>query len=298
MLRERVSEDIFVFTSQMYAQVTAGVILTSEGVIVVDTLPFPQEARELLAFVQERSERGVRYVVNTHSHADHVYGNYLFPQATVVAHKLCRQALRRFGEKSLRQAKEQNSDLAEVRLRLPSITFEGDLTFRFGGKTVRLMLMPGHTSDSIGVYVKEDKVLFAGDAMMPVPYIVWGNREEMIASLRAIGELSLENVVQGHGEILLRGEIKEAIETNIAYLEDIYDKVKAMVEAGAPKEELATITIEKCGKSRIPLNGLVQQLHQANLYKLYDTLSAEMEQEMKMQQGQSYLNNSDKGVES
>lgn len=279
MLRERVSEDIFVFTSQMYAQVTAGVILTSEGVIVVDTLPFPQETREILAFVQERSTRGVRYVVNTHSHADHVYGNYLFPQATVVAHKLGRQALQRLGEKSLRQAKEQTPALAEVRLRPASITFEGELTFRFGGKTVRLMLMPGHTSDSTVVYVKEDKVLFAGDAVLPVPYIVWGDREEMITSLRAIGELSLESIVQGHGEILLRGEIKEALETNITYLECIYDQVKAMVKAGMPKEKLATITIEKCGKSRIPLNGLVQQLHQANLHKLYDTLSAEMERE-------------------
>lgn len=277
MLRERVSEDIYIFTSQIYAQVTAGVILTPEGAIVVDTLPFPQETKELLAFVRERSGKGVRYVVNTHFHADHVYGNYLFPEALVVAHKRCRETLQRFGEKSLREAKEQTPELADVRLRLPSVVFEGELTFHLGSKTVQLMLMPGHTPDSIVVYVKENKVLFAGDAVMPVPHIVWGDWKEMITSLRAIEELSLENVIQGHGEFLLRGEISETIESSIAYLEMIHEKVKALVAAGAPREELTTIDIEQCGKSRIPLDGLVQQLHRANLYKLYEILSAEVE---------------------
>ena len=52
MLRERISEGIYIFTSDLYAQVTAGVIVTSKEAMVVDTLPFPQETRELLAFVQ------------------------------------------------------------------------------------------------------------------------------------------------------------------------------------------------------------------------------------------------------
>jgi len=43
MQRERISDDIFVFTSGMYAQVTAGAVLTSEGAVIIDTLPFPSE---------------------------------------------------------------------------------------------------------------------------------------------------------------------------------------------------------------------------------------------------------------
>lgn len=275
MLRERISEDIYVFTSQLYAQVTSGVIFTSRGAILVDALPFPRESAQLRGFIQEHSPQKVRYVINTHSHADHVYGSYLFPEARVVAHKLCRENLLRFGEKGLEQAKEQNPELYEVRLRLPSITFEGELTLHLGNKTLHLIPSPGHTSDSIVVYVKEDKVLFAGDTIMPVPYIVWGSKEELIASLRTLEELPLENIVQGHGEVLLRGEVKETIETSIAYLERIEQKVKEMVVSGAPRKELDKIDIEQCGKSRIPLNGLVQQLHRANLYKLYDKLKAE-----------------------
>jgi glyoxylase-like metal-dependent hydrolase (beta-lactamase superfamily II) len=281
MLMERISEEIYVFTSDLYAQVTAGVIVTSEGAVVVDTLPFPQETRELLFFVQERGLR-VPFVINTHSHADHVNGSYLFEEADLVAHRRCRAILRRHGQRVLEEAKAETPELAEVQLRLPSITFDQELTLRLGDRTMRLIHLPGHTPDLIGVYVEEDKILFAGDAVMPVPYIVGGDREAMIDSLRAIGQLSLENIVQGHGEVVLRGEVEQALESSIFYLETIYEKVKEAVEAGAPPESVAEIDIEQCGKSRIPLNGLVQQLHEANLLHLYELMTAQVREGAKM----------------
>ena len=281
MLRERISEGIYIFTSDLYAQVTAGVIVTSKGAMAVDTLPFPQETRELLAFVQERGLR-VPYVINTHSHADHANGSYLFEGADLVAHQRCREILRRHGERVLEEAKAETPEVAEVQLCLPSITFDQELTLRLGDRTMQLIPLPGHTPDLIGVYVQEDKILFAGDAVMPVPYIVGGDRAAMIDSLRVISQLSLENIVQGHGEVILRGEVEESLETSIFYLETIYEKVKEVVEAGAPPESVAEIDIEQCGKSRIPLNGLVQQLHEANLLHLYDLMTDQVGKKSRM----------------
>ncbi len=273
MLKERVVEDIYVFTSEVYAQVTAGAIITPQGTVVIDTLLFPYETKELLDFLRHISRGGIRYVVNTHSHGDHIYGNYLFEEAEVVAHRLCRRYLQRYGKSDLAEAKAHFPELAEVRLRLPNIVFEeGELALHLGNKTMRLMHMPGHTADSIAIYVEEDKVLFAGDAVMPLPYIVGGDLRKAVESLRAIGRMSLESIVQGHGEILLRGEIGPTIESNILYLETIYEKVRKKVAAGAPWREVERIDIESCGKSRIPLGGLVRELHRANLRFLYDSL--------------------------
>jgi cyclase len=274
MLRERVADDIYVFTSELYVKVTAGAIFTSQGVIIIDTLPFPQETSEILDLVRRKSKKGVPYVINTHSHFDHVYGNYLFNGAEVIAHELCRQTLQKRGEEELNEAKEHIPELAEVQLRLPSITFTKELTLRLGNKTLWLMHTPGTTPDSIVVYVREDRVLFAGDTVMPVPYIVAGDRLELMESLRAISKLSLDNIVQGHGGVLLRGEVKATLRSSIAYLKTIYERVREQVEAGAPRDELRRIGIESCGKSRIPLDGLVQDLHQANLEVLYDQLIA------------------------
>jgi cyclase len=97
MLRERVADDIYVFTSDLYIKVTAGVIFTSQGVVVVDTLLFPQETSELVDLVRRKAQTGVLYVINTQSHSDHVYGTYLFDGAEVIAHELCRQALQKHG---------------------------------------------------------------------------------------------------------------------------------------------------------------------------------------------------------
>ena len=54
MQRERVADDIYVFTSEVYAQVTAGVIVSSDGAILIDTLVFPEETKAIKNFVEQR----------------------------------------------------------------------------------------------------------------------------------------------------------------------------------------------------------------------------------------------------
>jgi glyoxylase-like metal-dependent hydrolase (beta-lactamase superfamily II) len=277
MRRDRVAEDIYTFGSDIYAQVTAGIVLTSEGTIVIDTLPFPKETRAMLAFITERSKGPVRYVINTHYHSDHTNGNYLFPEAEIIAHRLCRETLVRWGEQSLEAAKRDTPGLGEVRVRLPNIVFEHDMYIHLGDRSLLLTPLPGHSSDSIGVLIEGDKILFAGDAMLPVPYIVWGDAGHTAHSLRTIRALKPESVIQGHGDLLLKGELVEEIESSMRYLECITAKVKELAEKDAPESALRDIDIESCGKSRVPLDGLVQHLHRENLAALYLRLKTAQE---------------------
>ena len=271
MLRERVSNNIYVFTSGLYAQVTAGLIVTGEGAILIDSMPFPVEAREIATFAARVCRPGVRYVILTHYHADHTYGAFLFPQADVVAHALCRKLLIKRGLPALRAVQAEEPDLEEVVLRLPDITFDsGEMGLQLAGKMVRLIHAPGHSPDLVMVYIEEDRILFASDTMMPVPSIVDGNVEVLRASLQKVMELPIENMVQGHGEVILRGEVKGLVQTSLAYLDTIEDRVAQAIESGQGKEALQWSNIESCGLSRIPLDGLVQQIHVANLLALYD----------------------------
>jgi len=274
MRRERVSDDIYVFTSDLYAQVTASAVATKEGIIVIDTLPFPEETRLMLEYLQGLGRGEIRYLINTHWHGDHTHGNYLFEGVQLVGHQRCVDALLELGAQALAESKEASPELEEVELRVPDITFDqGDMLLHVGEKSLQMVLTPGHTLDSTVVYVKEDRVLLAADTVMPLPYFVWGSREDFIGSLERVLEFNLESIVQGHGEVLLRGEIREAIQSSIRYLNAIYKKVSRVIESGGGLEALQRIDIESCGKSRIPLNGLVQDLHETNLYTLYHQMT-------------------------
>ncbi len=277
MRRERVSDDIYVFTSSLYAQVTASAVVHREGIVVMDTLPYPEETREMIDYLNSLGKGRIKYLINSHWHADHTFGNYLFDaDVQLVCHKRCYDNLVAYGQLAIDEAKANNPEFEEVQLRIPDIIFDnGDLVLHIGNKSVELHLLPGHTNDQTIAYVREDKVMLASDAMMPVPYFIAGDRHQMRASLLAMLDFTLESMVQGHGEVLLRGEIPKAIDACVAYLDTIEEEVRRAVTRGESRESLNRLLIDDCGLSRIPLNGLVQELHRVNLHHLYDEMMAE-----------------------
>ena len=276
MQRERVSENVYWFQSEIYAQVTAGVVTGPQWAVVIDTLAMPEETLAMRSFIEEDLAVPVRYIINTHYHADHSWGSCFFPGATVVSHANCRQLIVQKGSTSLESAKHQNPLFKSVKLIPPQLTFDqGELSMRVGKKNLILIPTPGHSRDSISVLIEEDRVLFAGDAFMPLPYIVDGDIDEQAASIKKIGKMGLENIVQGHGDIILRGEIDEAVKENLAYLSNIRKSVRAAAKRRNPLDALATIDIESCGKSRVYLGGLAEELHRRNLRFLYKQVLSE-----------------------
>jgi len=273
MHRERVSENVFWFQSEIYAQVTAGVVAGPQWAVVIDTLALPDETLSIREFIEHELNVPVRYVINTHYHADHAWGNCFFPGATVIAHARCRDLLIERGIPSLEGAQRQNPGLRQVKIIPPQMTFtDGEVTLRVGKKNLIISTTQGHSEDGIAVLVEEDRILFAGDSFMPLPYIVDGDIDEIMASIKHIGKMGLENIVQGHGDIILRGEIDAAVKENLNYLAAIKKAVKAASRRKNAVEMLDEITIEGCGKSRVYLGGLAQTLHQRNLRALLQSL--------------------------
>ena len=276
MHRERVSENVFWFQSEVYAQVTAGVIVGPQWAVVIDTLALPEETLSMREFIEHELGVQVRYVINTHYHADHTWGNCFFPGATVIGHAKCRELLIEYGIPSLESARKQNPSLKQVKIVPPHLTFDsGELTMRVGKKNLVFSQSFGHSEDGISVLVEEDRVLFAGDAFMSLPYIVDGDVDDMIASIKRIGRLGLENIIQGHGDIILRGEIDAAVKENLNYLNNIKKAVKSAGKRKDVDEYLDAITIESCGKSRVHLGGLAETLHRRNLRALYRQMHGE-----------------------
>jgi glyoxylase-like metal-dependent hydrolase (beta-lactamase superfamily II) len=272
IIRTRVADDTWVFTSELYLEVNAGLVVTEEGGILIDTLPFPSETKQIIDFARRVCPQGIRYVINTVAHADHIYGSYLFPHAELVAHELCRDMLQKYAFASLEEAKEHTPELRQIQIRLPKVVFSEGMVIRLGGKTVHIINTPGPSPEVCAVHVREDKVLFASDLMMPVPLIAgpFSDIETYKRSLANMHDYNLESIVQGHGDILLRGEVTSSINASIKYLNDIQAIVDDLMDKGGTKHDLLQNDIEQFGRSRIPLGGLVQQFHASNLLHLWE----------------------------
>ena len=270
MLRERIADNVYWFQSEVYAQVTAGAVIGTSWAAVVDTLATPEETLAMRSFIEDTLQMPVRYVINTLYHADHTWGNCFFPGATVIGHSLCRKIMAERNESALQEIKEQDPSYSRTKIVLPSLTFDsGTLSLQVGKKHLKIFTTPGNSPDGISVLVREDRILFAGDAYIPLPYIVEGDVDVLMDTIKTIGKMSLENIVQGHGEIILRGEIEQSTRSNLNYIANLKKVIKMAVRIKDPTRKLMEATVESCGKSRVLLGGQVEVLHRRNLIALY-----------------------------
>src|SRR6185295_3081936 len=163
------------------------------------------------------------------------------------SHALCRELLDTRGRSSLEKIKAAN-EMRDVELVLPDIVFSGGpFTLHIGNKTFQFWSTPGHSIDSIVCHVKEDRVLFAADTLMPIPYFVDGNYDDFVRSLQSLQNNNFENIVQGHGEVILRGEVEEKIQNDLHYLATVKKYAEAARSKSDPDRYLDHIDIERCG---------------------------------------------------
>ena len=158
--------------------------------------------------------------------------------------------------------RQHNPAFKQSKIILPQVTFnQGRISLRVGKKSLVLLPTPGNTKDGISVLIEEDRVLFAGDVFMPIPFIVEGDIEQTIETFKRFSIMGLENIVQGHGDVILRGEIDDAIKDNINYMNTLRKAVRSASRKKNVGEALEAIDIESCGKSRVLLGGLAIDLH-------------------------------------
>ncbi|MER5898326.1 MBL fold metallo-hydrolase [Streptomyces sp. NPDC001876] len=200
-----VAEDVYAFVQPEggWCLNNAGLVAGGGRSVLVDTAATESRTRRLREEVARIVPGGPDYVVNTHFHGDHTFGNGQFtPRAVVVAHEGTRSDTEEAGL-GLRHL-WPDVEWGETPLTLPTLTFRDELTLHGDGlRTELLHVGPAHTANDIVAWVPGRAVLFTGDVVWSgvTPYILMGSVTGSLRALERLRALGPAVVVPGHGPV-------------------------------------------------------------------------------------------------
>jgi cyclase len=226
-----------------------GYVVTSDGVVVIDTPQLPTHAVRMR---QEAERHGpIRYLINTEHHVDHIFGNYYFQGAGIVishaeVHKTfmtvtpsinpyayAKEAIPTDDPEGAAIFPDEDTYFANPNK--PTITFQGNLTLHVGDHTFRLISTPGHSKGQIAVYVPEEKVVFTGDTIFCKcqTWFYEADPDAWLASLGLIDSLDVEHIIPGHGPVCT----KAYIPVQGAFIREWITAVAVGISKGWDREE-------------------------------------------------------------
>jgi quinoprotein relay system zinc metallohydrolase 2 len=215
-----------------------GVIIGRDAIAVVDTGGSVQVGEALLAAIRRISNKPVRYVINTHEHPDHIFGNAAFGDGvTFVGHHNLPAELQqrgRFYLHSFRDALGPEA-IARVRIIAPTLLVTDEMTIDLGDRPLRLTAWSpaAHTDCDLTVLDPTTGVLFAGDLVFlrHIP-VVDGSLSGWLSLLPRLSDLPARVVVPGHGRITAAWP--QALDDERRYLSLLAQDTRRMIAAGVP----------------------------------------------------------------
>ena len=274
---EKIANGIYYATASGTMQVGANSpVIESDGeAIIIDSGTSPAAGRALVQDVKAVTSKTVKYVIDTHYHYDHLFGNQVFgPDVQIVGHDHSRERLKvntmdqftflnsvkpiparleslrkRIAdekdpqqkaalEQQVKNALSYQEAVKEVRQTPPNLTFDDTMTIYRGGRELRLMYLGrGHTDTDVVTYLPAERIVATGDLMESViSYMGDAYADEWPATLDRLMTLDFDMVMPGHG-VVFKG--KAHIEAFQRYVRDVVKQATELKKAGVTAEAAA-----------------------------------------------------------
>ncbi len=248
----RLSDHAWAYTAE--GDPNTGIIITDDGVMVIDTQATPAMARDVIARIREVTDAPIRYVVLSHYHAVRVLGASAYGAHDIIASRGTYELIVERGEADFKSEAERFPRLFRgidtiPGLTWPTIVFEEKLTVFMGGVEIQILhLGRGHTKGDTVVWLPAEGVLFSGDLVEfgATPYTGDAYLRDWPVTLDRIAALQPKALVPGRGDALTRPEdIAKALSGTKAFITDLYESVAAGRAAGKSLKEIYRETYDR-----------------------------------------------------
>ncbi|MFC5462321.1 quinoprotein relay system zinc metallohydrolase 2 [Massilia niabensis] len=258
-----------------------GFVVGSEAVAVIDTGGSYAVGMALKEALRKITRLPIRYVINTHGHPDHVFGNAAFidadparagAQPRLIGHAMLPQAMASRSSTYLRNLKQQlGSAAANSTLIAPRETVRHRLTLDLGDRKLELTAWPkAHTNHDLTVFDATTGTLWTGDLLFieRTPSLD-GDVEGWLSAMDALTNLKAARTIPGHGPVTRDKD--QALARQRAYLATLLQDVRASIRTGADM----TATMATAAASERPRWQLFDIVNRRNVNLLYPALEWE-----------------------
>jgi cyclase len=236
-----IAPQVYAFIQESGAT-NSGFIVGEEGVLVIDSLMTPSLATRLLSAIRSVTKAPIRYLVDTHYHGDHVFGNQYFVPAPIIGHINCRRELIEKFDANMQRYRntrpELIPELEQIRMTLPDLTFEDRMNIRLGDREIQLIYLGrAHTAGDILLHLPQDGILYAGDIAFHkvLPAFPDGHITKWLEVMEQTARIDVQTIVPGHGPVGGKAEFEEAKEL----MAHLHSEVRRGLDQGLTEEETA-----------------------------------------------------------
>ena len=280
---KQLGDGVYALLSGLPAVDNSGFIVGERGVLVIDAHVNAAMAGQIQDAVRRVTKKPILYLVNTNYHGDHTFGNYAFPQDTlIVAHRNTAEHMQHFElekEFMLPTVNGDRSVFSDAELRLPDIAFDKYLRLDLGGRFVELHYFGrGNTPGDTVVFEPQTRTAWTGNLVVgagSIPPLFEGGIDEYLQTISRFAQtLEVTTIIPGHGA----PATADILGRYLRYLNDLKTSVRGAIDDGKTSD--AAIASLPLGAEYLPpqdapqaaLIPFLQGLHSLNVHRTYRDL--------------------------